>query len=264
MLEQRKEDGHQQHPAGGLPPLHGIRVIDWTHVLAGPYSSHILCRLGAEVIRIERHDEPDIIRGTASDPLLAARELGEGFVIQGTGKKSIAVDARDPRMRAALDKLIGTADVLVENFRPGKLSRLGFAPQSLIERHPNLVVCSITGFGQTGARSGRRAYDHIIQAATGLMVANADQSGQPQRIGLPIIDYVTGMQAAIAILAALQRRAHELARGRPRTRGEWLDVSMLESALTVSAQSYATYAVSGIERQASRATAFSGNPLSGT
>lgn len=246
------------------PPLAGVRVVDWTHILAGPYAAYNLALLGAEVVRIERHDECDITRSTALDPALAALELGEGFVMQGAGKKSIALDARDPDARAAIARLIASADVLVENFRPGKLRALGFDPAELVQRYPDLVVCSLTGFGQSGPLAGRRAYDHVIQAASGVMGANRDAEGRPQRIGLPIIDYATGSQAALAILAALHRRWRDRAEGRPRARGEWLDVAMHEVALTLSAPAYASHAVSGIERKASRATAFSGNPLSGT
>ena len=247
-----------------MPPLQGLRVIDWTHILAGPYATYILALLGAEVIRIERHDECDITRSTALDPALGALELGEGFVMQGAGKKSVAVDARDPQIKRALAELIASADVLIENFRPGKLRALGFDPAALIAQHSGLIVCSLTGFGQSGPLSGRRAYDHVIQAASGLMAANSDTQGRPQRIGLPIIDYATGMQAALAILAALHRRSREREAGRPRTRGEWIDVAMHHVALTLSAPAYASHAVSGIERKATRATAFSGNPLSGT
>ena len=246
------------------PPLAGVRVVDWTHILAGPFAAYNLALLGAEVVRIERHDECDITRSTALDPALAARELGEGFVMQAAGKKSIALDARDPDAKTAIARLIASADVLVENFRPGKLRALGFDPTELIQRHPDLVVCSLTGFGQVGPLAARRAYDHVIQAASGLMAANRDAEGRPQRIGLPIIDYATGSQAALAILAALHRRWRDRAEGHSRLRGEWLDVAMHEVALTLSAPAYASHAVSGIERKASRATAFSGNPLSGS
>lgn len=253
-----------QAQGAGRPPLAGVRVVDWTHILAGPYAAYQLALLGADVVRIERHDECDITRSTALDPALAALELGEGFVMQAAGKKSIALDARDADARTAIARMIAGADVLLENFRPGKLRALGFDPAELIERYPDLIVCSLTGFGQAGPLAGRRAYDHVIQAASGVMAANRDAEGRPQRIGLPIIDYATGSQAALAILAALHRRWRDRAEGRPRQRGEWLDVAMHEVALTLSAPAYASHAVSGIERKASRATAFSGNPLSGT
>jgi len=202
------------------------------------------------------------MRIKAQDPALLKPELGESFVMLSGGKRSIAVNARDERVKRALHQLIGKADVLVENFRPGKLAELGFSPEELINRHPRLVVCSISGFGQKGPLAKRPAYDHIIQAMSGIMTANSDTQGTPMRIGIPLIDYVTGTHAALAVLAALYRR--DAATGTHRLRGEWLDVSMLGVAMTVLAPAYAPHAVSGLPRKISRASAFSGNPLSGT
>lgn len=243
-------------PAG---PLSGLRVIDWTHVLAGPFTGYQLALLGAEVIRIERPDSDDLIRSKALDPALATQGLGEAFVAQGSGKRSLAIDARDPASRQALDALIASADVLLENFRPGKLAALGFDPAELIGRHPKLVVCSITGFGPA---SDRRAYDHVIQAASGLMQANATADGTPQRIGFPMVDYAVGQQAALAVMTALLRRERTALTAR--VRGEWLQVSMLGAALTLMAPVYAGELVSGRKAPRSRSTAFSGSPLSGT
>lgn len=238
-------------------PLAGLTVIDWTHVLAGPFVGYQLALLGADVIRIERVEGDDMIRAKAADPVLARLGLGEAFIAQGAGKRSVALDMRDPRAREAMARLIAGADVLVENFRPGKLARLGFDPVKLIEQHPQLVVCSVTGFGQD---SGKRAYDHVVQAASGLMTANAGADGRPQRIGFPVVDYAVGQQAALAVLAALVRRGREP----QRTRGEWVQVSMMGAALTLMAPAFATPLVSGVEPPRSSATAFSGNPLSGT
>jgi len=251
-------------PATG--PLAGLRVIDWTHVLSGPFAGYQLGLLGAEVIRIERADGDDMIRSKAADPALGALGLGEAFVSQGAGKRSLAVDARDPRARQALATLIARADVLLENFRPGKLAALGFDPQVLIERHPQIVVCSITGFGQG---SNLRAYDHVVQAASGFMAANADGTGRPQRVGFPVIDYAVGQQAAMAVMAALlrrDRRDRTDARSSPlpRTRGEWLQLSMAGAALSLLAPVYAAPLVSGITPPRSASTAFSGSPMSGT
>lgn len=240
-------------------PLAGLRVIDWTHVLAGPFAGYQLGLLGAEVIRIERADGDDMIRAKGLDAELTALGLGETFVTQGAGKRSLAIDARDLRAKQALAELIGSADVLLENFRPGKLAALGFDPQQLIARHPQLVVCSITGFGPA---SDRRAYDHVIQAASGLMAANADRDGKPQRVGFPLVDYAVGQQAALAVMSALYRR--DRPNGEARTRGEWLQVSMMGAALTLMAPTYAGPLVSGMEMPRSASTAFSGSPLSGT
>ncbi len=238
-------------------PLAGLTVIDWTHVLAGPFVGYQMALLGADVIRIERVEGDDKNRAEAADPVLARLGLGEAFVAQGAGKRSVALDMRDPRACQAMAGLIAGADVLVENFRPGKLARLGFDPIKLIEQHPQLVVCSVTGFGQA---SDKRAYDHVVQAASGLMAANAGADGRPQRIGFPVVDYAVGQQAALAVLAALVRRGREP----QRTRGEWVQVSMMGAALTLMAPAFATPLISGVEPPRSSATAFSGNPLSGT
>lgn len=251
-------------PQAAAGPLAGLLVVDWTHVLAGPFTTYQLGLLGARVIRIEPVQGTDIIRAASADPRRASLEMGDAFVMQSAGKESVAVDARDPEVRAALHKLIGRADVLVENFRPGKLAQLGFAPHLLIDQYPQLIVCSVSGFGQCGPDAQRPAYDHVVQATSGLMSANRDEQGRPQRVGVPLIDYATGMQAALAILAALHRRNRDEQWGKPRTRGEWLDVAMRDTALTLLAPAYASNAVSGVDQPRSRATAFSGNPLSGT
>jgi len=242
-------------------PLAGIKVVDWTHVLAGPFCGYQLALLGADVIRIERPDGDDMIRVSAADPELGALGLGETFITQGGGKRSLAIDARDERAKQILARLVAQADVLVENFRPGKLAALGFDPAQLIVKQPNLVVCSITGFG---AQSKRRAYDHVVQAASGLMMANANAAGVPQRVGFPLVDYAVGQQAAMAIITALYRRESQRNAGRVRTEGEWLNVTMAGAALTLMAPAYAEALVSGRERPKSSSTAFSGSPLSGT
>ena len=241
-----------------LLPLSGLRVIDWTHVLAGPFVGYQLALLGAEVIRIERPDQDDMIRSTAVDPELGELGLGEAYLGQGAGKRSVALDAKSAEGRAILRKLIANADVLVENFRPGKLRALGLDPAALIQEHPKLIVCSVTGFGPN---SDRRAYDHVVQAASGLMVANASAQGTPRRVGFPLVDYGVGQQAAMAVLAALYRRD---AGARERSCGEWIQVSMMGAALTLMAPAYIETIVSGRARPRSASTAFSGSPVSGT
>lgn len=248
------------NPSSSTPPLAGLRVIDWTHVLAGPFAGYQLGLLGADVIRIERADGDDMIRTKGADAELASLGLGEAFVAQGAGKRSLALDARDPRARQAIAALLANADVLLENFRPGKLAALGFDPAELIQQYPRLVVCSITGFGP---ESQRRAYDHVVQAASGLMAANAGGDGVPRRVGFPLIDYAVGQQAALAVVSALYRRDGQTPR-QERVRGEWLQVSMMGAALTLMAPMYAGPLVSGKEVPRTASTAFSGNPLSGT
>lgn len=240
-------------------PLSGVRVVDWTHVLSGPFAGYQLALLGAEVIRIEQPSSDDLIRSSAADPELARLGLGETFVGQGAGKRSLALDIKQPAAKAALRRLIAEADVVLENFRPGKLASLGFDPAELIRLHPRLIVCSITGFGP---ESDRRAYDHVVQAASGLMAANATADGTPRRIGFPLVDYAVGQQAALAVMTALYRR--DAAHAAQREQGEWLQVTMQDAALTLMTPAFIETLVSGRARQRSASTAFSGNPMSGT
>jgi crotonobetainyl-CoA:carnitine CoA-transferase CaiB-like acyl-CoA transferase len=241
-------------------PLSGLLVVDWTHVLAGPFASYQLALLGASVVRIERSDGHDIVRHAGSDAALSAAGMGEAFLMQGAGKQSLSINAKHPEAKPLIAALIAKADVLIENYRPGKLAELGFDPARLVVDHPQLVVCSITGFGPD---SQRRAYDHVIQAHSGLMMANQAADGQPQRIGFPMVDYAVGQQAAMAVLAALYRRDARTA-SQARKVGEWLQVTMTGAALSLMAPAFAEALVSGTERPRTRSTAFSGSALSGT
>lgn len=205
-------------------PLEGLRVVDLTHVLAGPFATHQLRCLGAEVIKVERPGTGDVMRALAVRPEQGGTP--PGFVALNAGKKSVALDLKSPEGRAALLRLVATADVFVENFRPGAAARLGLGPEALRALRPGLVYCSISGWGQTGDMAGLRAYDHVVQAATGMMtLQGGDPDGAPVKVGFPVIDIATGMTAASAILAALLRRA----------RGDQapitLDVSMADSSL---------------------------------
>ncbi|MEC9344826.1 MAG: CoA transferase [Pseudomonadota bacterium] len=218
-------------------PLEGIRVIDLTHVLAGPCATHQLRCLGAEVIKIERPGSGDVMRALATRPELQG--LTPGFVALNAGKKSVAIDLGTADGLAALRRLVATADVFVENFRPGAARRLGLAPEDIHALKPGIVYCSISGWGQVGPLAGLRAYDHVIQAATGMMALQGAAAGEPPvKVGFPVVDIATGMSGAQAILAALLRRA------RGDTAPITLDVSMIDSALVlmagVAAQTRAT------------------------
>jgi crotonobetainyl-CoA:carnitine CoA-transferase CaiB-like acyl-CoA transferase len=251
-------------PNSNAGPLAGIRVLDWTHVLAGPQAAFQLAALGAEVIRLENPRGNDIVRSKAADPALAEQGLGEGYCMLGAGRSTVALDAASSLGRDAVAALIKSCDVVLENFRPGKLDALGFAPRKLIEQHPKLIVCSITGFPRDSSHADRPAYDHVIQAASGLMVANADAQGVPRRVGFPVVDYAIGMHAASAVVAALYRRLVQQARCEKRNQGEWLQLSMLETASMLLSPSYAAQAISGKEVPRSASTAYSGSALSGT
>ena len=203
-------------------PLAGIRVLDLTNVLAGPFACHQLAHLGAEVIKVEAIGRGDLARNLGSDPDLNAAGMGISFLAQNAGKKSITLNLKHPDGKALLKRLVATADVLVENFRPGVMARLDLDYPRLKAIHPSLIYCAISGFGQDGPWVSRPAYDQIIQGASGLMSVTGDADSAPLRVGSPIADTVGGLTAAMAINAALNARP----------RGCLIDVSMLEGLLS--------------------------------
>lgn len=221
-----------------MRPLEGMRVIDLTHVLAGPFSTHQLCMLGAEVIKIEKPGLGDQTRGLALRPEMNG--LAPGFVALNSGKKSVVIDLKTNEGRQALEQLVATADVFVENFRPGKAAKLGLTPDRFHALNPKLVYCSISGWGQIGPNAPRPAYDHVIQAATGMMMLQGDNpDAPPTKVGFPVIDIGTGMLAANAIMAALLRRA------RGDTAPITLDVSMVDASALLMGGMVANYWLAG-------------------
>lgn len=207
-------------------PLEGYRVIDLTHVLAGPCATHHLRCLGAEVIKVERPGSGDAMRGLALQPELDG--LAPGFRALNPGKKSVVVDLADPAGRRSVIDLARTADIFVENFRPGVARRLGLGPEDIRAVRPDVIYCSISGWGQGGDNASRGAYDHVVQAATGMMMLQGrGDDVEPVKVGFPVIDIATGISAAEAILAAVVRRL----------RGDngpiTLDVSMVDSAISL-------------------------------
>lgn len=207
-------------------PLEGFRVLDLTHVLAGPCATHHLRCMGAEVIKVERPGGGDPMRALDMQPGFGG--LTPGFRALNAGKKSVVLDLATEQGRARLLRLAGDCDVFVENFRPGVARRLGLGPDDIRAVRPDVVYCSISGWGQRGPNSARGAYDHVVQAATGMMALQGTNAGDPPvKVGFPVIDIATGMSAAEAILAALIRRL----------RGDEapivLDVSMIDCALAL-------------------------------
>ena len=179
-------------------PLSGVRVLDLTRVLSGPFCTALLGDLGADVIKVES-PEGDSIRGQG-----AIKEGLSGYFAQfNRNKRSIRLDLRKPEGREVLAKLIGQSDVLVENFRPGVLDRLGFGPERLKELRPSLVSCSINGFGSTGPYRDRPAFDFIAQALSGFMTVNGRADDPPLRSGLPISDLIAGLYAALSVTASV-------------------------------------------------------------
>src|SRR3954464_8596151 len=184
-------------------PLSGVRVLDLTNVLAGPYCSYQLMLLGAEVVKVEVPGQGDLARRLGPDPALNGAGLGTSFLAQNAGKKSVELDLKDPADRATFVDMLQGADVLLENFRAGTLSRLGFGWPRLHEINSRLVYCAISGFGQTGPMSQAPAYDQIIQGLSGMMSITGTPETAPLRVGFPVCDTVGGLSAALAIVAAL-------------------------------------------------------------
>lgn len=207
--------------AGPPAPLAGVRVLDLTNVLAGPFACHQLAHLGAEVIKVEAVGRGDLARNLGADPDLSARGMGISFLAQNAGKRSLTLNLKDPRGKEALKRLTARADVLVENFRPGVMDRLGLGYEALRAANPRLIYCAISGFGQGGPWADRPAYDQIVQGASGVMSITGDAESAPLRVGYPLADTVGGLTAAMAISAALNATP----------RGAFIDVSMLEAVL---------------------------------
>lgn len=221
-------------------PLDGIRVLDLTNVLAGPYCSYQLMLFGAEVVKIEVPGSGDLARHLGPDPALNDAGLGASFLAQNAGKKSVELDLKDSAQRAVFEDLVRGADVLLENFRAGVLARLGYDWDRLRALNPGLVYCAISGFGQTGPMSQAPAYDQIIQGLSGMMSITGTEDTAPLRVGFPVCDTVGGLMAALAISSALV--------GRERTgEGSFLDLSMLEASISAMGWTVSHYLISGVQ-----------------
>ena len=204
--------------------LDGVRVLDLTNVLAGPFATLHLALLGAEVIKIERPGSGDLARklGTLSE--LNEKLMGTSFLAQNANKKSMTLNTKSPEGKEIFKTLARDADVLVENFRPGVMERLGLSYDVLKEINPGLIYCAISGFGQTGPDAHKPAYDQIIQGLSGEMAVNGDERLNPLRAGFPVCDTVGGLNGAFAIMAALFHRERT-------GEGQFIDVAMLDSIM---------------------------------
>ncbi|MCH2163873.1 MAG: CoA transferase [Marinovum sp.] len=224
----------------GIKPLAGIRVLDLTNVLAGPFCCHQLAHLGAEVIKVETPGRGDLARQLGSDPALNKAGMGVSFLAQNAGKQSVTLNLKDPRGKALFLRLLKTADVLVENFRPGVMDRLGLDYDAVKDTRPDLIYCAISGFGQDGPWVHRPAYDQIIQGVSGVMAITGDRESAPLRVGYPVADTVGGLTAAMAVSAALNARP----------RGAFIDCSMLEAVMATMGWAISNHLIAGQDPQA--------------
>ena len=209
----------------GTLPLSGIRVLDLTNVIAGPLASYQLALMGAEVIKVEVPGSGDLSRKMGADPEAGRRQMGTSFLAFNANKKSIALNLKSERGKDVFRRLAKQSDVVLENFRPGAMDRLGLSAASLRALNPRLIYCAVSGFGQTGPLSERPSYDQIIQGYCGLMALTGEPETAPVKAGLVVCDTTAAITAAFAVAAALVRRN---ATGE----GETIDVAMLDSALS--------------------------------
>ncbi|MFA6956793.1 MAG: CoA transferase [Thermoanaerobaculia bacterium] len=228
-----------------MPPtrlLSNIRVLDLTNVLAGPFATELLALCGAEVIKVENPDGGDLARKLGAVPKLNKELMGTSFLAQNANKKSLTLNMKVPSAKRAFLKLAESADVVVENFRPGVMDRLGIGWSVLSKLNPKLVYCAISGFGQTGPDAEKPAYDQIIQGLSGVMAINGDERLNPLRCGFPVCDTVGGLNAAFAIMGALYHRERT-------GEGQFIDVAMLDSIMPLMGWVAANLLIGGVQPQ---------------
>lgn len=235
-------------------PLEGIRVADFSHVMAGPYATHLLSLLGAEVIKIEAPGRGDALRYYGSDRRYDG--MAPAFIGVNAGKKSVTLDLKHAPALEAARRLIQSCDVLVENFRPGVMKRLGLDYESARALQPRIVYCSISGYGQNGPRRDWPAIDNIVQATSGMMSLGGAHGDEPSRVGFPVVDTLTGQTAAFAIVAALLRRERQ-------NRGEYIDVAMFDASIAFMTSAVVPYLVTGQQPERTGNVGYSGQPTSG-
>ncbi|MFE6743521.1 CaiB/BaiF CoA transferase family protein [Streptomyces tubercidicus] len=227
----------------GVSPgaLAGVRVLDLSRILAGPAATQLLGDLGADVVKVEKPGEGDDTRrwGPPYVPGVDGRPTAESayYLCANRNKRSIAIDLASPAGRELVLELVARADVLVENHKPGSLARYGLAYEQLRGRHPRLIYCSITGFGQTGVYADRPGYDFLIQGMGGIMSLTGEPEGAPMKTGVGIADVMTGMYAVAGILAALHHRQASGA-------GQYIDISLMDTQIAWLANAGTNYLLS--------------------
>src|ERR1700724_3142749 len=220
-------------------PFEGIRIIDITHVLAGPFAPYHLPGLGADVIKVEHPDDPDQSRGTGTDKVLNRRDMGTSFLTQASNKRSVPLGVKARGDRQIIKKLVATADVFVENYRPGAFEAIGLGYDVLSAINPRLIYASFSAFGHGGPRREQTAYDHVIQATSGIMAMTGTKDVHPVKFGSPAIDYATGTTGAFALAAALFQRERT-------GRGQRIDMAMLDVAMVLMGSHVTGYLRNGV------------------
>lgn len=218
--------------------LSGVRVLDVTNVLAGPFCAYQLALLGADVVKVEMPGTGDLARQLGIDSSLNQRLMGVSFLAQNAGKRSITVNLKKEEGKQVFLDLVRSADVLVENFRPGVMDRLGLGYDDLKQLNSRLVYCAVSGFGQTGPLKSAPAYDQIVQGLSGVMSVTGSASSAPTRVGYPVADTLGGLTAAFAVVAALLKRSSS-------GEGTFIDVSMLDSTLAAMGWVVSNYLIGG-------------------
>jgi len=219
-------------------PLADIRVLDLTNVLAGPFCCHQLAHMGADVIKVEVPGSGDLARQLGADPALNDGLMGVSFLAQNPGKRSITINLKSTRGKDIFKRLVATADVVVENFRPGVMTRLGVGFEVLKQINPCLIYAAISGFGQDGPLKDLPAYDQIIQGLSGLMSITGGADTAPLRVGSPVADTIGGITAAFAIASQLAGK---------RDTAALVDVSMLEAVMATMGWVVSNYLIAGKE-----------------
>jgi crotonobetainyl-CoA:carnitine CoA-transferase CaiB-like acyl-CoA transferase len=222
-------------------PFAGVRILDFTRYLAGPYGTYQLALLGADVVKVESRDG-DETRHQLIAPEWAARKMPPGFLAVNGNKRSLTLDLRKPEAVEVVKRLVPTADVVWENFRPGVMDRLGLGYEALSALNPRLIYCAVSGFGHTGPERTTAAFDGKLQAMSGIMSITGEPAGGPMRAGFAICDTIGGITAALAVSSALYQRTHT-------GLGQFVDVAMLDAALAFLPGPVSEYLVAGIEQK---------------
>jgi len=231
-------------------PLAGYRIADFSHVMAGPFCSHFLRLLGAEVIKVESlHGDPMRQYG----PFREWDGMAPAFVAANVGKRSIAIDLKHPSGAQAAKRLVASCDVVLENFRPGVMQRLGLGYEVCRQLRPAIVYCCISGYGQSGLQRDYPAIDNIVQATSGMMAVGGEEGDPPARVGWPVVDTYTGTLAALAVLAALLQRERF-------GEGQYIDVAMLDASLVMMTSLATPYLVTGQMLPRTGNIGYSGSP----